>query len=139
MAQETKGRIMAYLDVREMAAAAPYAAVAVEPTGFTRTEWQVIVLAQRDGLSSLYPPTRLARWMGVLFGEGANPRLADPRLETLRRLSVQAWQDSYAVPISAIKAVKEAGFSGDQVELLLASVSNARPAATAGRRRLAFA
>jgi hypothetical protein len=132
---------MAYLDVREMAAAAPFVPVAAEPAepvGFTRNEWQVIVLAQRDGLSSLYPPTRLAKLMGLLFGEGANPRLADPRLEALRRLSVLAWQDSYAVPVSAIKAVKEAGFTGDQVELLLASVANARPASTR-TRRLAFA
>ena len=130
---------MAYLDVREAVEAASYAIPAVEPVGFSRREWQVIVLAQRDGLASLRPPSRLAKLMGKLFGEGINPRLADPRLEALRRLAVLAWQHGYAVPISAIKAVKEAGFSGDQVELLLASVSNARPAATAGRRRPAFA
>jgi hypothetical protein len=127
---------MAYLDMRDLAETASYANAAVEPIGFTRREWQVIVLAQRDGLASLRAPDRLARLMARLFGAEANPRLADPRLEALRRLAVHAWQDSFAVPVSAIKAVKALGFSGDQVELLLASVANGRPAST---RRLALA
>jgi len=128
---------MAYLDVRDAAAASSYATPSVEPVGFTRREWQVIVLAQRDGLSSLRAPGRLARLMGKLFGEGINPRLADPRLETLRRLAVLAWQDSYAVPVSAIKAIKAFGFSGDQVELLLASVANGRSSKAPNTRRFA--
>ena len=127
---------MAYLDTRDIAETASYATPAPELVGFTRREWQVIVLAQRDGLSSLRAPDRMARLMARLFGAGANPRLADPRLEALRRLAVHAWQDSFAVPVSAIKAVKAQGFSGDQVELLLASVANGRPAST---RRLALA
>lgn len=131
---------MAYLDVREAAMMASHAAAPmadpIEQVGFTRREWQVIVLAQRDGLSSLREPDWLARLMGRLFGTSINRRLADPRLEALRRLSVHAWQDSFAVPVSAIKAVKAQGFSGDQVELLLASVANGRPAST---RRLALA
>ena len=133
---------MAYLDVRDGAAVssfAPssYAAPAAETIGFTRREWQVIVLAQRDGLASLRPPSRLARLMGKLFGEGVNPRLADPRLEALRRLAVLAWQDSYAVPVSAIKAIKTYGFSADQVELLLASVANGRSGQAPNTRRFA--
>ena len=112
-------------------------APAVEPVGFTRREWQVIVLAQRDGLSSLRAPGRLAKLMGWLFGEGINPRLADPRLEALRRLAVLAWQDSYAVPVSAIKAIKAFGFTGDQVELLLASIANGRSSKSGNARRVA--
>jgi hypothetical protein len=128
---------MAYLDVRDVAETSSYAMPLVEPVGFTRGEWQVIVLAQRDGLSSLRPPTRLAKLMGKLFGEGINPRLADPRLEALRRLAVLAWQHGYAVPISAIKAIKAYGFSGDQIELLLASVANGRSSSAPNARRVA--
>lgn len=132
---------MAYLDVRDVAAASSSYAMpvleAVEPVGFTRREWQVIVLAQRDGLSSLRAPGRLAKLMRKLFGETVNPRLADPRLEALRRLAVLAWQDSYAVPISAIKAIKAFGFSGDQVELLLASVAQGRSSKQPNARRFA--
>ncbi len=131
---------MAYLDVRDAVTASSYAmpaAQAVEPIGFTRREWQVIVLAQRDGLTSLRAPGRLARLMGRLFGEGINPRLADPRLEALRRLAVLAWQHGFAVPVSAIKAIKAYGFSGDQVELLLASVANGRSTNAGNSRRVA--
>ena len=128
---------MAYLDVRDVAAASSYSMPAVESVGFTRREWQVIVLAQRDGLSSLRAPGRLAKLMGKLFGEGINPRLADPRLEALRRLAVLAWQDSYAVPVSAIKAIKAFGFTGEQVELLLASVANGRSRKAPNARRFA--
>jgi hypothetical protein len=128
---------MAYLDVRDAVEASSYATPLVEPVGFSRREWQVIVLAQRDGLSSLRPPSRLAKLMGKLFGEGINPRLADPRLEALRRLAVLAWQGSYAVPLSAIKAIKAFGFTGDQVELLLASVANGRSSNAPHTRRVA--
>jgi len=129
---------MAYLDVRDVAVASSYVMpAAIEPVGFTRREWQVIVLAQRDGLASLRAPTRLAKLLGRLFGESINPRLADPRLEALRRLAVLAWQDSYAVPVSAIKAIKAFGFSGDQVELLLASVANGRSSKAPNSRRFA--
>jgi hypothetical protein len=128
---------MAYLDVRDVAEASTYAMPAVEPVGFTRREWQVIVLAQRDGVASLRAPGRLARLMGKLFGEGINPRLADPRLEALRRLAVLAWRDGFAVPVSAIKAIKAFGFSGDQIELLLASVANGRSNKAPNTRRFA--
>lgn len=94
--------------------------------GFERREWDVIVLAQKDGLSSLHAPSRLSRVLNWLFGGSATRHLADPRLETLRRLAVLAWHQGYAVPVSAIKAFKAAGFSPDQVELLLASVSRGR-------------
>lgn len=121
---------MAYLDVREPIAAAPVPATPrhdpIETAGFERQEWEVIVLAQRDGLSSLREPGRFARLVAALFGGTVNRKLADPRLETLRRLSVLAWHHGYAVPVSAIKGFLAAGFSADQLELLLASIANSR-------------
>lgn len=124
---------MAYLDLRDPIAAAAVSSVAPMPSaavssvaGFERREWDVIVLAQKDGLSSLQAPTRLSRALAFLFGGSATRRLADPRLETLRRLAVLAWHHGYAVPVSAIKAFKAEGFSPDQLELLLASVSRGR-------------
>ncbi|USI72953.1 hypothetical protein [Sphingomonas morindae] len=126
--------MMAYLDLRDTAATvtplfgasrAPAVATAADAR-FARTEWQVIVLAERDGLASLSPPSRLSRLFARLFGGGHNPRLADGRLEALRRLAVQAWHYGYAVPVSSIKSFLEAGFSSDQLELLLASIANGR-------------
>lgn len=126
---------MAYLD---LGGGAPHfaptstASAAIAP-GFERTEWQVIVLAQRDDLASLRAPSRARRLLDALFGASANPRLADPRLETLRRLAVLAWHNGYAVPKSAIKAFLAEGFSMDQLEVMLASIAGGRTRTRARR------
>ncbi|HLZ78906.1 MAG TPA: hypothetical protein VKQ09_06160 [Sphingomonas sp.] len=124
---------MAYLDVREQlsfATALPMTPSAdsmpVEPVGFAQHEWDVIQIARRDGLASLSEPTRLARLSAWLFGGGISLRLADPRLEALRRLSVLAWHHGYVVPVSSIKAFTDAGYTGDQLEFLLASIASSR-------------
>lgn len=130
---------MAYLDVRE-----PFATTTVQPLfprsftgatpaeaiGFTDVEWEVILLARRDRLTSLAEPTRLSRLSAWLFGGGIARRLADPRLEALRRLAVQAWHHGYAVPNSAIHAFKGVGFNLDQLELMLASIAAGRSSRT---------
>ncbi|MBA2936157.1 hypothetical protein HZF05_18905 [Sphingomonas sp. CGMCC 1.13654] len=122
---------MAYLDTREaFTTAAPIGSSTI-PAAFERSEWEVIVLAQRDDLASLRAPGWVARTFAALFGGNPDRRLASPRLEALRRLAVHAWHRGYAVPVSAMKNFKDAGFSPDQLELLLASVSQGR---TADRR-----
>ena len=121
---------MAYLDTREPFPAAnhpPLSSVAdAVDARFDRHEWEVIVLARQDGLASLREPSRLAVLLDRLFGAGINRRLANPRLEALRRFAVLAWHHGYALPVSAMKAFKEAGYSLDHVELLLASISVGR-------------
>lgn len=128
---------MAYLDVREpiaFASALPMSPsadpVPVEPVGFAHHEWDVIQVARRDGLASLSDPTRLARLSAWLFGGGVSLRLADPRLEALRRLAVFAWHRGYVVPVSAIRAFRDAGYTDDQLELLLASIASSRSSRT---------
>lgn len=124
---------MAYLDTSEaFTTAAPIGSSNI-PAAFERSEWEVIVLAQRDDLSSLQAPGWLARGFAILFGGNPDRRLASPRLEALRRLAVHAWHKGYAVPVSAMKAFKEAGFSPDQLELLLASIAQGRSADRYGR------
>jgi hypothetical protein len=121
---------MAYLDVREPVAATAFTfapvADADEVTGFAHHEWDIIELARNDGRGSLREPGRLTRMFHWLFGGNIIRRLADPRLETLRRLAVLSWHDGYAVPVSAIKSFKAAGFSSAQLELLLASIAAGR-------------
>lgn len=102
---------------------------------FSALEWQVVAIAQRDRLSSLEAPSRLSVALGMIFGgQRGNPRLADPRLEALRRLSVHAWHRGYAVPASEIRAFHAAGFTADQYETLLASISRGRAALNQGTR-----
>ena len=71
--------------------------------------------------------------MAVVFGTGSENPIADPRLEALRRLAVHAWHRGFAVPQSEMDRFFEAGFSVDQLELLLTSISRDR--ASRGRRR----
>ena len=52
---------MAYLDTRNAFASAIPAAAAHIPAAFERSEWEVIVLAQRDDLTSLQAPGWLSR------------------------------------------------------------------------------
>ncbi len=124
----------AYVDVVRSEAATP-APSATAKGQFSALEWTTIALARRDSVASLGEPGRIARALGGLFGIGAKSRLADPRLEALRRIAVHAWHRGYALPVSEIKAFNAAGFSNDQLEALLASVTGARLT----NRRRAFA
>lgn len=124
---------MAYLDL-DNTFAAPVAgtgqrmdAVTAAPAaGFTALEWSVIALAKRDTLRSLASPSRLSRAMGSLFGLGTTSRLADPRLEALRRLAVHAWRRGFAVPRDEITRFTRAGFDEAQLETLVVSVTGMR-------------
>ncbi|UYY59265.1 hypothetical protein [Sphingomonas sp. S2-65] len=83
---------MAYLNFSELQGS-PVAAPAdvMAAAGLSALEWSVVALAQKDRLSSLKTPGRMSMAMGVIFGkQSANPQLADPRLEALRRMSVLA-------------------------------------------------
>ena len=100
--------------------------------GLSALEWSVVALARRDRISSLGQPSRIATAMGRLFGTRSNPALADPRLEALRRLAVLAWHRGYVLPKSELKRFLAAGFTTDQFETLLRSISSAR---TATQRR----
>ena len=90
---------------------------------FSALEWSVIALAQRDTIGSLHAPARMSRALGSVFGRGTNSRLADPRLETLRRLAVHAWKRGYALPAHEVALFLTAGFTMQQAEVLVASVT----------------
>lgn len=98
---------------------------------FTPLEWQVIALAQRDSLSSLHTPGRLALAMGSLFGNHVTAKLADSRLEVLRQVAVLVWHGRG--PSGAEFAdFLDAGFSEDQLLLLWASVERRTSASRSG-------
>ncbi|WBY09167.1 hypothetical protein PIB19_07410 [Sphingomonas sp. 7/4-4] len=104
-------------------------------TGLSALEWQVVAIAQHDRLSSLEKPGKLATALTMIFGgQRPNPELADSRLEALRRLAVLAWHKGYTVPRAAIRAFHEAGFTTEQYETLLASISRGRAALNQGNR-----
>lgn len=98
--------------------AAPALPKADHPAGFSALEWSVVMLARHDRPSSLREPGRVAKFLGRIFGESVNRRLADPKLEALRRMAVLTWHHSYSVPKREIQAFFAAGFSADHYELL---------------------
>lgn len=119
---------MAYLAFAETGGAAPAltARTPVRDAALSALEWSIVALAERDRLSSLKTPGRVAVAMAALFGGSHNPRLADPRLEALRRIAVLTWRYGYTVPSAAVKEFLSAGFSGEQYELLVDSIASAR-------------
>lgn len=124
---------MGYLDLNAAyAQAAPleaftgHANARGEASEFSPLEWTTILFSRRDGLASVAMPGRLSLLARRLFGLPEKSRLADARLEALRRFAVFGWSYGYNVPKSELKAFKEAGFSAAQAETLLASITIAR-------------
>lgn len=109
---------------REMAPATP---------AFSGLEWSVVALARRDRVASLREPGRVAVALRRLFGTAPPGRLADARLEALRRIAVLAWHHGYTLPTSELRAFLKAGFSTDQYEMLQTSIARGRT--TTGNRR----
>ncbi|WP_298809331.1 hypothetical protein [uncultured Sphingomonas sp.] len=97
-------------------------------TQLSALEWSVVAIARNDRLSSLRAPSRISVAMGGLFGARHNPRLADPKLEALRRMAVLSWHHGYTVPTSALTAFTDAGYTMAQYETLLGSIASARVA-----------
>lgn len=133
---------MAYLNFSEASAGGAAPSVAAEPAraGFSALEWSVIMLAERDKLSSLRAPGPISVAMGAVFGgRSHNPRLADPQLEALRRMAVFSWHFGYVVPGEAVKSFLEAGYTQEQYELLVDSIGSRRREVTERRFRRRYA
>lgn len=127
---------MAYIDFGQPLPAAGAAAslssvrdrIMATAQGFSTAEWQIVQLARTDGLASLREPGRWAWIRNAIFGPQPHFKLADGKLETLRRLAVEAWHQGFAVRPSSIDAFLAAGFTEGQLETLLSAVTAARRA-----------
>ncbi|TZG27977.1 hypothetical protein [Sphingomonas montanisoli] len=102
---------------------APARTETVATARFTGLEWSVIALARQDGLDSLEEPGRLSRLLGLLFGFGSNRKLADAKLETLRRLAVHGWRDGHRLSPEAQAEARRVGYTPDHVELMLSRIA----------------
>jgi hypothetical protein len=108
---------MAFDAAADHAAASPVSYL--RPTvRFTPTEWAVIRLAQRDGPATLRPATRLGTKLRRLFGITAANRLADPRLEALRRVAVRCRLGAGRIDEAAVGEFLSHGFGLDQLALV---------------------
>ena len=98
-------------------------------------EWSIVAMAERDGLASIREVGRYTRALRDFFGFKQPNRLANERLETLRRVAIFAWQHGWNVPKSELAAFFEVGFTSDQFELIQNSLGQARAARRQRRAR----
>lgn len=97
-------------------------------------EWSIVAMAERDSMSTIREPGRYTRALRSLFGLKQPNRLANERLEALRRIAVLAWHYGWNLPKSEVATFFEAGFTSDHLELIQSSIGQAR---ANGRRRRA--
>lgn len=91
----------------------------------TALEWRVIETARWDGPRSIKPDGRFTRFLRNFFGLPITRRLANDKLEALRRFSVRAW---FADLIRSrdVRAVMDAGYTSNDVFQILAHVAGHR-------------
>lgn len=98
-----------------------------EAIGLSALEWQVVALASKDGLETLKPRRPRSRLGRLIFGERKTAlTLANPRLEALRRLAVEAWHEGYAVSWGAVSGAEAAGFSDAQIGAAMDAIASRR-------------
>ena len=108
---------------------------AVAPARLSALEWSIVAMAERDGLGSIRERSRFIAGLGSLFGLKQPNRLANDRLEALRRVSILAWHHRWNVPKSEVANFLAAGFSIDQYELIQTSIGQARQTRRRGTAR----
>ena len=92
---------------------------------FNPLEWSIIRLSRGDRLWTIRPLGALRRFINWLTNTGSL-ELANERLEALRKAAVLSWHFGYAVPGRAVSDFVAAGFSTDQYELMVNSISSAK-------------
>ncbi|MEO5774442.1 MAG: hypothetical protein ABIQ32_10045 [Sphingomicrobium sp.] len=90
----------------------------ISRAAFSDLEWSIVAMAESDRVASLREPNRFWAVVGVLFGLRPANRLANDRLEALRRTAVLTWRERSIIPQTEVEAFLRAGFSPAQLELL---------------------
>ena len=88
-------------------------------------EWRVVEIAREDGPRSLKPDGWLARLSREFFGLPIARRLANRKLEALRRFCIRAWYWDL-IRIRDLRQLIDAGYSSSAVFQVLAHVADYR-------------
>jgi hypothetical protein len=112
---------VAYLDfsVSELRPATAHRQVVAFPRrDLDARERGAILLAKTDGKESLHNPGRLRRLSEICFGLSRQPnKLADPRLEGLRRYAVAVAHDTEQSATHEREKLVALGFSDHQIQI----------------------
>lgn len=84
-------------------------------TVFNEPELAAIMLADVDDLRSLTPPGRILGLLSGLLFSQVNLALANPKLETLRRVAILLKAGPGAERADAVEAAQAAGYSAGQL------------------------
>ena len=91
----------------------------------TNLDWQEIGLARADGPRSINPDGRFARFLRDFLGLPTPQKLANEKLDALRRFCVRAWFWDL-IPTRDVRALMEAGYTSVDVFQILAHVADIR-------------
>ena len=94
-------------------------------SSLTDLDWKVIEMAREDGPRSLNPDGRLTKFLRDFFGLPITRKLANEKLEALRRFCVRAWYWDL-IRNRDVQALTEAGYSSVDVFKILAHVAGYR-------------
>lgn len=123
---------MAYVDTRphELVWSSRRAACASVPAGapLTRVERDVLLASRHDRVSSLDSKSLPGRWIARIFGIESANRLADPRLEALRRFAVLLRRRGNRLAPAEQTRFVAAGFGPAQVAEVRRLIEAGRPA-----------
>ena len=92
---------------------------------FTDLDWRVVEMARADGPSSINPDGRFTRLLRDLFGLPMTRKLANEKLEALRRFCVRAWFWDL-IRLRDVRALMDAGYTSADVFQVLAHVTGYR-------------
>ena len=88
-------------------------------------EWRVVEIARSDGPRSIVPDGRLKMLLREFFGLPIARKLANEKLEALRRFCVRAWFWD-VIRTRDVKALLEAGYTSLDLFQILAHVAGYR-------------
>lgn len=109
------------------ASAAPeWQARCASRSAFTPLEWLAIAIGQQEGLEARGGLFRLGALLRGLFGGPRTRRMAVDRLEVLSRIAARAQTGGGLLADEDVMLFRRAGYSNDQLGLLLASLQQAR-------------
>jgi hypothetical protein len=91
----------------------------------TELEWRVVDMALKDGPRSMSPDGRFARFMRHVFGVSVPQKLANEKLEALRRFCVRAWYWSL-IRTEDLWMLTDAGYPSSAVFHIVAHIAGRR-------------
>jgi hypothetical protein len=91
----------------------------------SQLEWRVVEIARENGPRSINPDGFWAQLSRDLFGLPVAQRLANEKLEALRRFCVRAWYWDL-IPTSDLRNLANAGYSSAAVFQILAHIAGYR-------------